>query len=130
MEFLSVKFGITFNSVQMVAYTPDGVAKEGNICVGMNWHADDEQYLTGPNKEHIANVAIATLNVFTLPADKTWFFNVRPKGIHIHSLLHTNHPFFIFIVGNPNEDMVQSFEVEDGDIYYQPKGKLFYTQLV
>jgi hypothetical protein len=81
MEFLSDKFKINFNSVQIVVYPPDGIIEEANHFVGMNWHADDEQYLSGPNKEQLDEIAIATLNIFSSTEDTHWCFNVRPKGI-------------------------------------------------
>ena len=83
MEQLSVKFHTMFNSVQMVVYIPKALVEEEGSSVGMNWHSDDEQYLFGPNREFIDDIAIATLNIFTSPEDKCWFFNMQQKGIYL-----------------------------------------------
>ena len=43
MEVLSKKFQYDFNSVQLVAYIPDGLIQEtANKVVGMDYHLDDE----------------------------------------------------------------------------------------
>jgi exonuclease III len=86
MEMLGNKLGVAFNSVQIVAYIPEGLVEEDSQFVGMNWHADDEQYLSGEHKQHLDEVAIGTLNFFTSNEDIEWNFNVRPKGT-----LHSQH---------------------------------------
>ena len=78
MELLAAKFGQPFNSVQMVVYTPGGVVEQDGVVVGMNFHSDDEQYLSGDCKQYINNIAIASLNLFT-DTDE-WVFNVCSKG--------------------------------------------------
>ena len=81
MELVSKKFHYDFNCIQLVAYMPDGLVQEGpNKVVGMNYHADDEQYLSGTNMELLQQIAVATLNVFTSAEDNTWKFCVHPQN--------------------------------------------------
>ena len=112
MEFMSQKFQYAFNCVQLVAYVPEGLVKEGpNKFVGMNFHADNKQYLSGSNMEFLPHIAVATLNIYTSLEDNNWKFIVQPKVTH-----HLQHDKF-------------SFPLAHGDVYYQPPG-LFYLTLL
>ena len=103
MEVLSKKLQYDFNSVQLVAYIPDGLIQESSHkVVGMDYHSDDEQYLSGNNMELLSEIAVATLNIFTLADDHNWKFSVCPK----------KHPHLI--------DCETSFP--HGDVYFQPPG--------
>jgi hypothetical protein len=98
MELLSAKFGSDFNSVQLVGYLPEGLVEENNLYVGMNWHSDDEQYLSGVGKENLNEIDIATLNIFTSRDDNMWCFNVRPKGKYTYTIC-TRNLYFPSLLG-------------------------------
>ena len=105
MELISNHLKYDFNCVQMVAYMPSAVIHESEQCVvGMNYHSDDEQYLSGEQQHLVDSIVVATLNVFTCETDTNWQFNIRKKG------------------GPSHTGIAHSFLVCNGDIYIQPAG--------